>query len=154
MQISNFNWQIWVGFVLSIFAFFSYPTIFVEWPVTRDVPWANILMFVLAAILLFLGIRRTFSRDRGWLRRGGSLALAFLGMGALGLFIVTFFVVGTSLPASSGAPKVGQIAPDFTLVDAQGKMASLAELRTRPIDSSTGPVAPRGVLLIFYRGYW
>jgi hypothetical protein len=150
----TFNWQIWAGAILSIFAFFSYPTIFVEWAFTRDFPWANLLLFVIAGALLFFGVGRSFSGGKGWLSRAGSLALAFLGLGTLCLFIVTFFVAGTSLPASGDAPEVGHRAPDFTLVDAQGNAVSLDDLRTRPMESRDGPVVPRGVLLIFYRGYW
>jgi peroxiredoxin len=54
------------------------------------------------------------------------------------------------IPASKDAPQVGQRAPDFTLTDAGGKAVSLNELLTMPINGN----APKGVLLIFYRGYW
>jgi hypothetical protein len=42
MKIQRFNWQIWIGFVLSIFAFLSYPLVFVNRAATRDFPWANL----------------------------------------------------------------------------------------------------------------
>jgi len=54
------------------------------------------------------------------------------------------------LPESKGAPKVGQKAPEFTLVDTSRKPVSLAELLSTPINGN----APKGVLLVFYRGYW
>src|SRR2546427_12195033 len=54
MKIQRFNWQIWTGFLLSIFAFLSYPLVFVNWAVTRDFPWANLLLFAIAALLLFI----------------------------------------------------------------------------------------------------
>ena len=57
MKIQRFNWQIWTGFLLSIFAFLSYPLVFVNWAVTRDFPWANLLLFAIAAVLLFIGVR-------------------------------------------------------------------------------------------------
>jgi len=50
MKIQRFNWQIWTGFVLSIFAFLSYPLVFVNWAATRDFPWANLLLFAMAAV--------------------------------------------------------------------------------------------------------
>jgi peroxiredoxin len=54
------------------------------------------------------------------------------------------------IPASKGAPQVGQRAAEFTLPDTTNKQVSLNELMTAPINGK----APRGVLLIFYRGYW
>ena len=44
-----------------------------------------------------------------------------------------------------GAPKVGQQAPAFALRDTSGNVVTLQNLVTS---------SPRGVLLIFYRGYW
>ena len=59
--------------------------------------------------------------------------------------------VGAQLPASKGAPAVGQKAPDFTLPDAGGKPLSLADvLAGKDVEGKK----PNGVLLIFYRGYW
>jgi peroxiredoxin len=42
------------------------------------------------------------------------------------------------------ALRVGQQAPDFALADVDGRTLTLSQLRQ----------AKRGVLLIFYRGYW
>ena len=55
----------------------------------------------------------------------------------------------TPLPASPGAPRVGEKAPDFTLADTAGKPVSLASL-LKPAESGEKP----WVLLVFYRGYW
>jgi len=57
-----------------------------------------------------------------------------------------------NLPASLGAPKVGQRAPDFTLPDASGRQVSLAQLLAEPVGAAAR--RPQGVLLVFYRGYW
>jgi hypothetical protein len=38
------------------------------------------------------------------------------------------------------------------LTDTSGKQVSLAELLRSPIKE--GQAAPKGVLLVFYRGYW
>src|ERR1043165_834956 len=43
-------------------------------------------------------------------------------------------------------PAVGAKAPDFTLPDANGKPVALSQLLGAPNS--------KGVLLIFYRGYW
>lgn len=150
MRIHRVNWQLWTGFLLSVFAFMSYPTIFVEWPLTRDFPWVNILLFVVAAALLFLGLRRAFGPGRGLISRIGAIALATMSIAALAFFILVAFVASTWLPASSAAPRVGQKAPEFSLTESNGKVVSLTELRT----AATGSLPTRGVLLIFYRGYW
>ncbi|HET7287403.1 MAG TPA: hypothetical protein VFI71_08035, partial [Pyrinomonadaceae bacterium] len=76
--------------------------------------------------------------------------VATLSVVIIGLFVFTIFVGGRWLPASKGAPQVGQRAPEFTLPDANGKQVSLNELLTSPINGT----APKGVLLVFYRGYW
>ncbi len=152
MKISTFNWQIWAGFLLSFFALASYPLIFVEWPLTRDFPWANILLFVAALILVLVGLRRGFGTDRGWFSKIGASALAALSVLLLAGFIMVAFVASKWLPAAAGAPQVGQKAPGFTLADSSGKPVTLSELLTLPIQ--LGSPEPKGVLLIFYRGYW
>src|SRR5436853_5938910 len=158
MKIQRFNWQIWTGFLLSIVAFLSYPLVFVNWPATRDFPWANILLFAIAAVLLFIGIRRAFSPDRRLVSKIVSSVLATLSVLVLGMFIFVAFVASRWLPASTGAPQVGQKAPEFTLVDTNNKPVSLSELFASPIKSEPpasagGPRAPKGVRVIFYPGH-
>jgi hypothetical protein len=154
MNIRRFNWQIWVGVTVSIFAMLSYPFIFVDWPLTRDFPWANLLLFVVAVVFVFIGVRRAFGEDRGWFSKIGASVLAAFSVLVLGLFILIAFVSSRWMPPSDAAPRVGTKAPDFTLADTSGKRVSLNDLLTTPIQTSGGAKAPRGVLLIFYRGYW
>lgn len=152
MNVRKFNWPIWVGFLLSVIAFLSYPFVFVWFPFTRDFPWANLMLFALAALLLLAGVRRAFALDRPHPKRSkitGSV-VAILCVAIFGFFIFIAFIGARWLPASTGHPQVGQKAPDFTLSDTSGKSVSLSELLTSPINGK----APRGVLLIFYRGYW
>ena len=145
----RFNWPLWAGFLLTFVTFFSYFAVFVHYPITRDFPWANLLLFAAAAVLLFVGVARAFASDR---RRPKIVAgiVATLGVVVIALFLFAYFVVGRWLPASSGAPQVGQKAPEFTLTDTNAKAVSLNELLTTPINGN----APKGVLLVFYRGYW
>src|SRR5687767_6760697 len=149
MNVRRFNWPLWLGFVLSVVGVVSYLAVFVWYPVTRDFPWANLLIFALAAVLLFDGMRRAFASDR---RRSKIVAgiVTTLGVVVIALFLVGFFVGGRALPASKGAPQVGQKAPDFTLNDTGGKAVSLNELLSTPINGTPA----KGVLLVFYRGYW
>ena len=144
------NWPIWLGFALSIFAFISYPLIFINWVATRDFPWASIALFVLAAFLLFVGIRRAFAPDRRRLSKIVAAVVAVLSVLVLGMFIFIAFIAARWLPASAGAPQVNAKAPNFVLADTDSKPVSLAELLTQPINSKPA----KGVLLIFYRGYW
>ena len=152
MTLRRINWPLWVGLLLTVAAFMSFFFIFVRFPITRDFPWANFLLFAIAAVLLFLGLRRGFAPDRPHPLRSKivSVLVTVVGVLVIGLFAFAYFVGGRMLPASKGAPQVGQRAPEFTLPDSTGKQVSLNELMTSPINGK----APRGVLLIFYRGYW
>ena len=138
--------------LLTIAAVMSFFFVFVWFPITRDFPWANLLLFALAGVLLFMGVRRGFSSDRPHPTRSKiiSVLVSAFSVLVIALFCFAYFVGGRMLPASKGAPQVGQRAPDFTLPDTTGKQVSLNELMTTPINGK----APRGVLLIFYRGYW
>jgi len=131
------NWRLWSGFVLSIVAFISYFTFFNRWPITRDIPWVNFILFVVATVLLIAGVRR--SQRKIW-----SGIVAFLGIAIFAFFVFAVTVATKWLPPSHGAPHVGQKAPDFTLLDSNGKSVTLSELLAS---------SPR-VLLVFYRGYW
>ena len=152
MKIQRFNWQIWAGFLLSVIAFLSYFFVFIWFPVTRDFPWANLLLFGVAATLLLVGVRRAFAPDRLRPARSKIAAsiLATLSVVILGSFIFFAFIMSRWLPASHGAPEVSRKAPDFSLADTNGKPVSLSELLATPINGKT----PKGVLLVFYRGYW
>src|SRR6185312_12301007 len=116
MDVKRFNWPLWVGFLLSVVTFFSYFAVFVWYPVTRDFPWANLLLFAVAAVLLFLGVRRAFAGDRRQSKIVAAIVTT-LGVIVIAFFVLAFFVGGRQLPASKGAPQVGQKAPDFTLND-------------------------------------
>ncbi|MEP6637192.1 MAG: hypothetical protein ABJB97_10750 [Acidobacteriota bacterium] len=164
MNIRRANWPIWAGFLLSLIAFLTYPFVFVRFPVTRDFPWANFALFALAGVLLLIGLKRAFApaaapeadskragvarRHRTRSRVGGVITTA-LSVAIFAFFIFSFLVLAKRLPASHGAPQVGQKAPDFTLPDTNGKPVSLSELL-----ASTNGKPNKGALLIFYRGYW
>lgn len=152
MNGRRFNWPLWVGVLLTVFAAFSYPFIFIWYPVTRDFPWVNLLLFAAAIVFLFLGVRRGFARDRAHPTRSKILTSLVGGFSVLiiALFLFSYFVFARWLPPSKGAPQVGQKVPEFTLPDSNGRQVSLNELLTTPIEGK----APKGVLLIFYRGYW
>ena len=152
MNVRRINWPLWVGLLLTLAGFLSYFFIFVWFPLTRDFPWANFVIFLLAGVLLFMGLRRGFASDRPHPIRSKiiSVAVSAVSFLVIGFFVFAYFVIGRQLPPSKGAPQVGQRALEFTLPDTTGRQVSLNELMTTPINGK----APRGVLLIFYRGYW
>jgi hypothetical protein len=150
--MKRFNWQLWLGFLLTFLAGLSFPLVFVWFPLTRDFPWANLLLFAIAGFVLWRGIRRGFARDRAHPLRSKIVTsiVGTLGVAIIALFLFSYFFLARWLPPSTGAPQVGQKVPEFSLPDANGKQVSLAELLTTPVNGQP----PKGVLLIFYRGYW
>jgi hypothetical protein len=150
MNSKRFNWPLLSGFLMSVFAFLSYFFIFVWFPITRNFPWANLLLFVIAVVLLVIGLRRTLSEARSKFSKILGSAVAVSGILICVLFVFGYFVFARWIPASHGAPHVGQKAPDFTLSDSNNQPVSLNGLLAAPINGK----APKGVLLIFYRGYW
>jgi 4-amino-4-deoxy-L-arabinose transferase-like glycosyltransferase len=126
MKIQRFNWPIWAGFLLSLFAVLSYPFVFVRWPF------------------------RAFATERPQRSKIAALILTTLSAAVLGFFVFSFFIASRWLPAAKGAPQVGQKAPEFLLADINNKNVSLAELLSSPLNGKPA----KGVLLIFYRGYW
>jgi hypothetical protein len=131
------NRRLWIGLLLSLVAVASYALFFYRFPITRDVPWVSFILFIVAIWLLLTGFRR--ATRKVW---AGVVA-------ALGIVLCVVFVlgvtVGSRLPASPAAPRVGQKAPDFALLDSTGRRVALSQLLAP---------SPRGVLLVFYRGYW
>lgn len=152
MNVRQINWPLWVGVFLTLIGGFSYIAVFVWFPLTRDFPWVNLLIFLVAAVFLWKGVRRGFARDRVRPTLSKILAsvLTALSVLMIALFLFSYFVFARWLPPSTGAPQVGQKVPEFTLPDSTGREVSLNELLTTPIDGKQ----PKGVLLIFYRGYW
>lgn len=150
MASGRFNWAILSGFLVTLFAFVSYPFIFVRYPITRDFPWANLLLFAVGLVLVFVGIRRAFAPDRRLWTKILSTFAATLSIVLFGFFLFLTFGMTEHLPKSQGAPQVGEKAPEFTLPNQVGKAVSLAELLSSPVKGA----APKGVVLVFYRGYW
>lgn len=146
----NLNWLLWAGFFLILFAFVSYIFIFVEYPVTRDVPWVNLLLFAAAGVLLFVGLGRAYRQPELYAGKIAGPVLTLMSALIFAVFIFQIFFLARQMPASAGAPKIGSTAPAFTLPDTNSKQVSLNQLLSSPLRGGQ----PKGVLLVFYRGYW
>src|SRR5438034_10421472 len=103
----EWNWPIWVGFVVVLAGLFSYG-FFARFPITRDFPWANLLLFGIGAALLIVGFFRAFGRPQRY--RGKVFGLIFTAIAALliAFFCYEIFYVLHQVPASIGAPRCGQ----------------------------------------------
>ena len=147
----RFPRSLWLGLLLVLAAPVLFMLVFIRFPATRDVPWATLLMFGLGIGLLAHAMRHAYRDSAAY--RGKVMTPIALTLGvALGGFFSYGTLIGTrDLPASSGAPRAGQRAPDFTLIDQDGRPVSLAELLAA---SPGGAGRPGGVVLVFFRGHW
>jgi hypothetical protein len=152
MNTKLWNWRLWAGFAVSLLALLVYVVFFRE---TRAIFWPSLALFGLAAVLLVSGWQRPLRDPQTYRGKIAGPILATLSLGVLALFGFVSRAVFKSFPAASNAPKVGQKAPEFILPDASGNPVSLAQLLTAPITDASGAAhAPKGVLVVFYRGYW
>ena len=139
----KWNWLLWVGFVVAVAGLFSYG-FFVRFPITRDFPWANLLLFGIGDALLIVGLFRAFGRPQ--LYRGkifGSILTA-IALFLFAFFSYEIFYVLRQVPLSANAPRLGEKAPDFMLLDQNEHPVGLGDLLS----------GSRAVVLIFYRGFW
>ncbi len=138
------NISIWAGFAIVIVALVSYIPIFTLFPVTRDVPWANYLLFLLGGGVLALGVRRAFREPERYRGKISGSILAALSVLLFGFFVVTILYLGKQIPSAERVVRTGQPAPAFVLQDIAGK----------PVASSELLKGRRAIVLVFYRGYW
>ena|SRR5260221_622420 len=149
----HWNSFLWMGFIFILIGLLSYIPIFARFPITRDVPWVNLLLFLIGGVLLGMGLMRAYKQPDLYRGKIFGPILSIVGVLGVSLFIYGLLIQGRQMPASAAAPKVGQKAPDFALSDQNGKMVSLADLVSSSPPGTSSPRA-NGVLLIFYRGYW
>jgi AhpC/TSA family len=138
----KWNWPIWVGFVVAVGGLFSYE-FFAQFPITRDFPWANLLLFAIGATLLLVGLFRAFGRPQLYRGKVFGSVFALISVLLFAFFGYEIFYVLKQVPLSAQAPRFGEKAPEFKLPDESGKQIALADL-----------LSPNGAILIFYRGHW
>jgi hypothetical protein len=151
MSQRRWNWNLWAGFLFCLVGFASFP-LFARFPVTRDVPWVNFLFFAIGLGFLVFGLKRALRHPEQYRGKVVGPILATLSLLVVGFFGFIVFYMTRQLPASADAPRVGQKAPEFVLPDTNNQLVSLASLLSSPLANAQAP--PKGVVLIFYRGYW
>lgn len=139
----SWNSSLWLGFLFTLAGFLSY-TFFAQFPMTRDFPWVNLLLFAASGIFLVRGLFRAFGKAQVYRGKIFGPILATLAILMFGFFSYIIFYQLRQVPPSTGAPRVGEKAPDFTLPDQDGKDVALTDLVRRS----------KVVTLIFYRGFW
>lgn len=91
-----------------------------------------------------VGLFRAFGKAQVYRGKVFGPILVTLAILMFGLFSYVLFCELREVPPSTGAPRVGQKAPEFTLSDQDGKDVSLRDLGSKS----------KAVALIFYRGFW
>jgi len=156
----SWNPAVWVGFALVLIGALSYQYFFIRFPVTRDFPWANLLILAVALTLLAVGLHRAFRRPDAYRGKIFGSILGGLGVLVTGFFLFVIFIFAREVPASAGSPKVGSVAPEFTIPDSLGHPVALSALLDSPFGTNDWPAQAagankaNGLVLIFYRGYW
>ena len=152
MSTKKWNWRLWVGFAVSCLALLTFLSLFTE---TRNIFWVSLVIFIVAAALMTSGLRRAWGQREAYRGRIAGTILAGVSVMILALFGWASYEVFTKIPAARLAPQIGQKAPEFALADSTGANVSLAQILATPIaDASGANHAPKGVLVVFYRGYW
>jgi len=145
------NGALWAGIAFLFLTILSnVPSLYALKGFDQVLPWVSLALPVIALIFFAVGMKRAFTMREVY---GGRIFGSILGVVSLLVVVgsVWLFMHGRDMPGSPGAPKVGQKAPDFTLTDTSGNQVSLGQLLAATPGSS---VAPKAVLLVFYRGYW
>jgi hypothetical protein len=140
----RWNILIWAGFAFVIAALVSYIPLFALFPMTRDVPWVNYLLFFVGGFLLAIGIMRAFRDPEHYRGKTSGSILAGLSLVLFGFFVFAITYAAKQIPSSESALRPGSAAPPFTLVDAAGRQVTSSDLLK----------SHRALVLVFYRGYW
>ncbi|PYI86555.1 MAG: hypothetical protein DME26_08770, partial [Verrucomicrobia bacterium] len=85
----NWNGSLWTGFFLVLVGVVSYIPVFAQFPITRDFPWVNLLLFGAGGALLVRGLLRA-SRQSDLYR--GKIFGPILAV--VSLLAISFFVWG------------------------------------------------------------
>lgn len=152
MNTKLWNWRLWVGFAAAVWALIVYLAVVFR---VRDVLWLSLALFIVSIVFLASGLRRAYGQRESYRGQVAGPILAVCSALILGLFGFASYEISKHIAAARNAPRIGQPAPQFTLVDTAGKTVSLTDALASPVGRVNGAArAPKAVLLVFYRGYW
>jgi len=151
MNSKAWNWRLWAGFALALLVAFGYPLTF---PITPRVFWIGLALCLIALMLLVSGLRRAFGQPESYRGKVAGPLLTTASVLMFVLFGAMSYMMPKAYSVARNAPLVGTKAPDFALTDTHGNPVTLSQLLSATPSSSPGSETPRGVLLVFYRGYW
>ena len=143
------NVAIWLGLLLTVLGPLSGALEFVGFP-AAPLTWISLALPIIGFLLVVIGLWRAFAQSEIFRGKVAGSIIAVVSVLLLAGSIKLFSIARQLPPESAGAPRAGQRVPDFTLPDSDGHLVSLSQL----MSGSAGSAAPKGVLLIFYRGNW
>lgn len=146
------NSALWTGAIVTLLGILS--NFFYFWGIPGEAvfPWLSLVLPVIGVVFLVVGLKRAFGQPQVFRGKVSGSIITVLAL-LLGSLSALGFFHARAVPASAGAPKVGQKAPDFTLTNLTGQSVSLSQLLSTPMSGASAK-APKAVLLVFYRGYW
>ncbi len=134
----RFNHRAWIGPLVAIFGLLSYFTLFYRWPLTRDLPWLNLLILLAAIGVSLTALPRARSTAG---RVGGGVGL-FVSVALAGLLCFYVFSLSYRLPDAGRVVDDGTRLPEISLASARGEAVDVAA------------AARDKLILVFYRGHW
>lgn len=143
----KWNWRLWAGFSVSVLALVIYVFGF---ETTRRIIWLSAALCLVALVLLISGLRRAFTQPDAYRGKVAGPVLTVLSVLVIAAFAFFSYMVPKGYASAHNTPRVGDRAPEFALSDSSGKAVALNQL----LSTSGNGHAQRGVLLVFYRGYW
>lgn len=143
----KWNWRLWVGFAVSAIALLIYV---LEFEATRRIVWLSAALCIVSIVLLIAGLRRAFSQPDAYRGKVAGPVLTVLSVLVIAGFAFFSYEVPKGYASAHNTPRVGDRAPEFALADSNGNAVALKQL----LSNSGNGRAQRGVLLVFYRGYW
>jgi hypothetical protein len=141
------NWRLWAGFAVSVLALVIYVLGF---EATRRIVWLSAALCVVALVLLLSGLRRAYGQPEAYRGKLAGPILTVLSVLVIAAFAFFSYEVPKGYAKGNNTPRVGDRAPEFALADSNGAPVALKQL----LSNSGNGRASKGVLLVFYRGYW
>ncbi len=136
----TYLWSI-LGPLLALAGILSYFFFFARFPGLRDFPWVNLPIVLLGITLSLLGFLSAWRSPGAWRKLPGLASLLLSGLLA-SFFLWYVFVDSYQLPGVSDRVLVGDRAPEFQLLDEEGRQVRLSDFQGKK------------VILVFYRGHW